>query len=173
MFMGKYSAEQKAASIARAHELLAGVDAQLAIADTERTIRAARAERGYSPGPSSMQSFGRLPLLSAEPMNRWRREQEELEAKRNREKNAMTDAEQAKQWAEWADARIARALAEHDRLMNDVLGQVIAEERKSMRDYVAEQIGKLRAELNVAKAHESGKILDLPALSGWRRYDAA
>ena len=85
---------------------------------------------------------------------------------------AELNQQRTREWEAWADARIDRALAEHNRGLTEVLGQVVAEERHRMREHVAEQIGLLRAELTVQREAERGQILDLPALP-LRRRDAA
>ena len=42
-----------------------------------------------------------------------------------------------------------------------------------MREHIAAEIGKLRAELTIAKAHESGKLVDLPNPLVRKRNDGA
>jgi hypothetical protein len=43
------------------------------------------------------------------------------------------------------------------------MARVIAEERKRMRNYVAEQLKQLRAEFSIAKAHDDGQVIDMPS----------
>ena len=45
--------------------------------------------------------------------------------------------------------------------------------RRDLRAKFAEQLGQLRAELNVAKAHDPGQVINLPALPLRRKSDAA
>ena len=85
----------------------------------------------------------------------------------------MTQQPSWDDWNRWCDARIAAALAEQDRIHIKATGQALAQFRKQLRDEIAEQIGLLRAELTIAKAHDAGRVIDLPALPLRRRGDAA
>jgi hypothetical protein len=165
--MSRYTPEQKAESIARARELLAECDARDAEPAAEVTNMSTFEP---PPGPSAMQSFGLLPLLSSEPMDRWRREAEELERTR-RQGCQHHKAEERRIMRERQQAAERAARVEMTEEWTEVIGEVIAEEHQSMRDHVAEQIGLLRAELTVQRtAHaKGGEILDLPAVSSWRR----
>jgi hypothetical protein len=51
----------------------------------------------------------------------------------------MTDAESAP-WNEWRDAGIARALYDFHEKLDEVLAQILVEERKRMRDYVRKHV---------------------------------
>ena len=77
-------------------------------------------------------------------------------------------------WNAWADRKIAVALEAHgfNEIQTDAIGMTLAEERKAMREEIQAAIGELRAELAVQRAHESGTVIDLPALPR-RRSDAA
>jgi hypothetical protein len=111
------------------------------------------------------QSFCDLPLLSSAPVAKWRREAEEAEARRAQERMMTTaelNAQRSAQWEQWATAIIARELAAHDRTLTEVLGQVVAEIRQQLRDEIQTAVGELRAEINVQRAAESGKLLDMP-----------
>jgi hypothetical protein len=133
---------------------------------------------------------------SSAPMNRWRAQAEEWERKckleRERrhaeEKRIMTErkAQHDANWNRWIDRKIAHALDSFsfNGLQTEVLGAVIAEIRHQLRAEFAEQLAEygrrgdecvtqLRQEIAAAKAHESGKILDLPSGSWWRKSDAA
>jgi hypothetical protein len=169
--MGRYSDEQKAESIRRARALLERLDAEDA-ARAEAEVGGDNSHH-FSPEPGLTQSCGVLPLLSTEPLDRWRAKAEEREAQRKREKK-MTDAQQAKQWEQWCDARITRALAEHTRGSEQAIGEALGTIREQLREEIKNAVGELRAELTVAKAHErGGPVIDLPALSFQRRGNAA
>ena len=85
----------------------------------------------------------------------------------------MTQQPSWDDWNRWCDARIAAAMAERDRIHIEATGQALATIRRQLRDEFAEQLGQLRAELTVQRAHESGQVLDLPRLPWRRRSDAA
>jgi hypothetical protein len=163
--MSRYSAEEKAARIAEARDLLADLD----VADALRAASSSHA----MPEPSAMQSFGLLPLLSSARSERFRAEALELEqrhaaerAERKRqEEHLMTGKTQADaSWNEWADRKIAAALEGHgfNEMQTDTLGQALAEERKLMRDEIAAAVGALRAELAKTRGVGEGAIIDLP-----------
>jgi hypothetical protein len=76
-------------------------------------------------------------------------------------------------WNKWCDARIAAALAEHDRVTMEATGQALGMVRKQLRDEFAERLGQLRAEISIAKAHEDGQVVDLPSPLVRKRRDAA
>ena len=66
-------------------------------------------------------------------VEKWRREALALEARRARERERSTAAlnqRRAKDWEAWADARIAAALAEHDRIRIEATGIALAKIRK-------------------------------------------
>jgi hypothetical protein len=147
--------ERRRAYIEDTREMLRDMDA----ADAIQAARTAVPQTWGTPEPSSMQSFGLLPLLSSAPMERWRREHKEIERKQKQGRAAMKAEE----------ARIMRE--------REQAAERAAQERQRMRDYVAEQLGLLRAELTLKAAaertHERGQIIDLPALPLRRRSNAA
>ena len=55
----------------------------------------------------------------------------------------------------------------------EAVGEFVARVRRDLRAEFAEQLEQLRAELNVAKAHNPGQVIDLPALPLRRKSDAA
>ena len=85
----------------------------------------------------------------------------------------MTEHPDWSDWDRWCDARIAAVLAEHDRVTIEATGMALGKIRKQLRDEFAEQLGQLRTEISIAKAHEDGQIVDLPSPLVRRRSDAA
>jgi hypothetical protein len=77
-------------------------------------------------------------------------------ARRMRERELLQC--RAPDWSE-IDARIAAAFDEQD----EVIGIVLAEERERMREEITEAVGELRAELTIARAHEAGRVIDMPS----------
>jgi hypothetical protein len=110
-------------------------------------------------------------------LTRWRREALEREAEQRRARMQTTDelnAQRSRDWERWADARIAAALAEHDRVTIEGTGQALAEIRSQLREEMQAAIDELRTELAVQRAHDAGRIIDLPMLPlRPRRTDAA
>jgi ABC-type Zn2+ transport system substrate-binding protein/surface adhesin len=103
-----------------------------------------------------------------DPVARWRREHEERDAERAAYRQREADdnnARRTRDWEQWADARIAKAIAEHDRNLNlnQVLGETVSKIRHEFRHAIAEAIGELRRELARAKAHDDGSLVDLPS----------
>ena len=167
--MGQFSDEEKAAILARARATIEQVDAQLAAVDAARNSPAQTWAEPESSSPASMQHFGHVsvPLKSSAPMNRWRAEAAEWERKCEQEREKMaseTNEQRTRDWERWADARIDAAIDATLDELTKAIGQVVGEERKYFHAYIDEQIGLLRAELTVQRAHESGKVLDLPAV---------
>ena len=72
----------------------------------------------------------------------------------------MTKHSDWSDWDRWCDARIAAALAERDRIHIELRAEFV------------EQLG-LRAELTIQRAHESGRVLDMPNALVRRRRDVA
>jgi hypothetical protein len=73
-------------------------------------------------------------------------------------------------WARFVDGRLSAALAAHDELWRDVIGAVIAEERKKMRAEISAEVGQLRADVTVQKAHAGGDVVELPPFIERRRH---
>jgi hypothetical protein len=48
------------------------------------------------------------------------------------------------------------------------MGQALGEIRAQLRDEIRAAVGELRAELAIARAHDSGKVVDLPNPLGKR-----
>jgi hypothetical protein len=165
--VSRYTDEQKAESFRRARELLAEGDAW-----TPYEPAADLSKGEHAPLLPSTENrddhlirYG-LPLADPHRAERWRREAED---RRNGE-NRMTDAE----WAQWADRRIAAALAEHARGTEAAVGEALGEVREQLREEIKNAVGELRAELTVKATHErGGPVIDLPALQFQRRGNAA
>jgi hypothetical protein len=162
--MGQYSDEQKRQSIARARELLEQLN-------KEEEIR----ERGFLSVSDADEERPTWPTRrdildpmtrSSERMRRWKREAEEVEARRAQEREMATNelnAQRTRDWERWADARIAAAQAEHDRALVKTLGQVVSELRFQLRKEFAEQIGQLRTEVVKARGVDDGGVVELPS----------
>jgi hypothetical protein len=112
-----------------------------------------------------------------DPVAKWRREADELSARRaafeaerhRREREqreaamTQTKAESDAAWEAWLAARL-----EQDwEYRRDILAAVVAEERKNYRAEIRRQIGdairELRAELNEQRARDAGQIIDMPS----------
>jgi hypothetical protein len=66
------------------------------------------------------------------------------------------------------DGRISAALAEHDELWRNVIGALVSEVRKQLRAEIVEQVGSLRADVEIqtkAAEREHDRIIDLPMVS--------
>jgi hypothetical protein len=137
----------------------------------EAEIESDRADQLYRYG---------IPLANPHGLERWRRE---AEAKRKWEKT-MTDAQQARQWQQWVDGRIAAALEEDDgkraRALADLIGEALAseriEQRKRVREEIRTAVAELRAELGGTKlspqnTRAEGAIIDLPSFPTPRKRD--
>jgi hypothetical protein len=81
----------------------------------------------------------------------------------------LTDAEGSR-WQRYIDGQIntaiSAAMAEHKMLADarqEAVGKALGEVRKQLREEIAAEVGQLRADLTVEKAH-GGEIIDLPAL---------
>jgi hypothetical protein len=98
-------------------------------------------------------------------------EAEETERTRRQEREHHK-AEERRIMRERQQAAERAARVEMTEEWTEVIGEVIAEERKSMRDHVAEQIGLLRAELAVKAAADKADVIDLPRMQ-WKRHSAA
>jgi hypothetical protein len=93
-------------------------------------------------------------------LQKWRKWHAERAAGRERAKAELRHQER-QILAERAAASQPVGFSE---FQTDVLGEVLSHERQLMRDYVDEQLGLLRAEFTIAKAHDAGRVLDLPRL---------
>jgi hypothetical protein len=119
-------------------------------------------------------------LLAYEPapedaLTRWRREAEELEARRAqyRERTAAEiNAEHAAGWDRYVRGHIANALAEHDRHLTEVLGELVAEERRRHRG----ELAKFEARITALENHQRGvtsDVVDLPVVRKVKDNNAA
>jgi hypothetical protein len=104
-------------------------------------------------------------LVSVEdPVSRWRREAEEELAMREAAQplsTAQLNAQNTREWERWADTRIAAALAKHDRVRNDVVGQALAIIRRELREELQNTVAELREELlaEISKAYDGGSVI--------------
>ena len=102
-------------------------------------------------------------IVLEDPVAKWKREADEAEQRRAAAKAELHEQEQQMIRAAQGDdidRRIAAALDAYD----VAVGRALAEERKRMRKEFKAAIAELREELNVQRAHESGKVVDLPAV---------
>jgi hypothetical protein len=97
--------------------------------------------------------LARLEKLRAEQPQR---EREPTWAERKAESDAA--------WNAWAQGIITREIEAERRLLIDAISEAIAVERQKMRDHVVEQLGLLRAEMNMLRAAEKAVGVELPAL---------
>ena len=106
--------------------------------------------------------FWRLPPIE-DPLERWRREQIELEAKREREQ-ALTARQlyeqRSKDWEAWAVAIIAREIERERGILLESIGQAIGHERKAYRALEA-RIAKLEARQH--RGVDDAGVVDLPS----------
>jgi hypothetical protein len=138
-------------------------------------------------------------LGPTDPLEKWRRGQLEAEAERAayRQREADdTNARRSRDWDRYVRGHIERALAEHDKLWIESIGQVVGEERKYMHayiDHVAKQlrgefaqalaayaskgdatVAELRKEMARTKAVDKGSLIDItPEVVRKTRNDAA
>jgi hypothetical protein len=80
--------------------------------------------------------------------------------------HVLTDAETLR-WEQYINGRISAANSARDEFWRDVLGGLISEVRKQLRSEIVEQVGSLRADVEIAtKAAARGhdRVIDLPAL---------
>jgi hypothetical protein len=151
--MSRYTPEQKAESIRRARELLA----ELAARDAEDPD-----------ARSSMTPWSMTYEPVEDPLDRWRREQLEAESRRDRERvqtAAELNAQRAKDWEAWADAIVARALVEHDRISQEATGRALGIVRKQLRDELAKLQARVAALETKQRAVVAGDVIDLQASS--------
>jgi hypothetical protein len=150
--MSRYTPEQKAESIRRARALLAELDA-----------------RDGEDARSSMTQPGSMTYEPVEdPLEKWRREQLEAEARRDRERvqtAAELNAQRVKDWEAWAVAIVARALAEHDKISQEATGRALGMIRKQLRDEFAKLASRVAALETKQRAVVAGDVIDLQASS--------
>jgi hypothetical protein len=184
--MSRYSPEEKRRILEEARATLEQLDEQ----DRQQSLGPepddwlAWREGGVSPiapDPSAWTNAGgALPTLPSTAMNRYRQEAAEAEARRAkaREADARQERERHMQrtadWNEWLRAGVAAALEETPltRRQIEILGMMVAQERERMREHVAEQIGLLRAEMNMQRSIDEGTVIDLPKGSWKTRHVA-
>jgi hypothetical protein len=92
------------------------------------------------------------------------REQAIRERRDEERKSSEQRARASADWNSWVEQKI-NEVGFNERQTDIIvrtIGGVISELRKQLRDETKAAVDALRAELTNAKAHESGKILDLP-----------
>lgn len=122
-----------------------------------------------------------VPVVETGGLERHRAEQRELEAQRQaarerdseqRQERAMAQKMQSDQsWNEWADRKIAKALATQgfNKTQTEAIGMTLSQIRAELRKEFEDQLAQLRAELVAAtRSDKSPTVIDLPA----RRHDA-
>jgi hypothetical protein len=108
-----------------------------------------------------------------DPLISWHRNMPQPEPER-RERRAshekLTDAE-AQRWQNYIDGKIAAANAERDKIWRDVLGAVVSEVRRQLRSEISAEVGSLRADVTIAKAHAGDRadVVRLPKFLERRR----
>ena len=156
--------EEKAESIRRARELLEQLDAE----DAARAARSAMPQTCVVAESQLTQSFGDMPLLSSEPMRKWRAEAEEAEARRAqyRERTmSELNAQRTKDWETWLERHLE---FEREAILK-AAGQAVGMIRAQLRDEFAEQLGQLRAEFNMLRSADKADVVTLPRLPLYRR----
>jgi hypothetical protein len=75
------------------------------------------------------------------------------------------------QWKKYIDAKIAAAITERDERWRDVLGALVAEVRKQLRAEISAEVGLLRADVTITKAHAGDRdaVIRLPSWLNRRR----
>ena len=92
----------------------------------------------------------------------------EAERQQERTQRREAEAEHVRQQQEAAEQ-----MAAFSELQQQILGELVAEIRKQLRDEIQTAVGELRAEFNVMRSVDRGDVIDLPALPLRRRNDAA
>jgi hypothetical protein len=81
---------------------------------------------------------------------------------------AEIEMQRSQDWTRFVDSRIERAIAARDEFWRDVLAGLVSEVRKQLRAEIVEQVGSLRADIEIAKAHagdRDAEVIDLPMLA--------
>ena len=105
-----------------------------------------------------------------DPLEKYRREQLELEARRRRaqaQTASELNAERTRDWERWLHGH----LEVERKLMIEAIGTGVGEIRAKLREQLraefrhelAETVKELRREISVAKAHSDGSLVDLAA----------
>jgi hypothetical protein len=119
-------------------------------------------------------------LAGEDVMERWERQRPKPQRPPRPRGPTIVEVEQmrAGDWARFVDGRIAAALAVHDAIRLEVLGQVIAQERNKHREAIAQlradlelRLDALAQELVKQRALADGELVDL--LLPLRKRDAA
>jgi hypothetical protein len=163
--MSRYTAEQKAASIARARRLLAELDARPPYEPAELARENPRDGNEINPPTENpndhLVRYG-IPLADPNGVERWRAEVLEAEAERGRAQMQTTselNAQRTREWEQWADRRIAAALAAHARGTEETLAKVIAHERGR----VAKLEARIAALETKQRGIDNGAVIELPS----------
>lgn len=110
-------------------------------------------------------------------VTQWARRMPKSEPPKRQRGPSAAELEQlrARQWTAFVDTRIAHFFAQHDKVRLEAMGTALGMMRKQLREEIAAEVGQLRAEVTLQRAHagarDSGEVIDLP----WprRRSDAA
>ena len=133
-----------------------------------RPRRRARIWRWAGPVATQNPAASRLEFPPLEDkVEKWRREALALEARRARKRERSTAAlnqRRAKDWEAWADARIAAALAEHDRIRIEATGIALAKICKQL-PAVQRQFGK-----TPPRGRRLGREVCWPAVTSCPRF---
>jgi hypothetical protein len=174
--VSKYSPEERYRILQDSRELLERLNAEgFGTGGVEYGEAEDEAEEERPAWPTRRDILDPMTRSSA-PMQRWREEQQELEATRARERMRTTselNERRTRDWEAWAVAIIDRELAAHDRNLTKVLGELVSELRQQWRAELNAQIGQLRAELNTERSVDESTVIDLPPFPLRRKADVA
>jgi hypothetical protein len=148
--------------------------------EAEREYRRAEIDKGWATVARTSDVQVERRSDDDDPLVKWKRGMERSQAKPSpspSQRSALTDAElQA-----LIDSRIALSLAEYDKAhqlrrdaLRDAVAEFVAGVRKQLRAEIAAEVGLLRADVEIAKAHDSNaaEVIDLPPFIR-KRSDAA
>jgi hypothetical protein len=113
--------------------------------------------------------------LSEDALQRWRDQRPPPAPPRPRSEPSEAELmrQRSEQWEQWAQAIVKEHLDAERALMTEAIGEALATIRHQLREEIAKQIGELRGDFTLARAHDDGKVLDLPSPLLRRRNDTA
>jgi hypothetical protein len=109
---------------------------------------------------------------SSEPLQRWKREAEAF-ARKVEQETAARKRREGEHIRRQQQAAERAARLEMTEEWTKTIGTALGMLRARLRDEFAEQLGQLRAELDVQRAHDAGQVVDVPAIPLQRRSNAA
>lgn len=110
--------------------------------------------------------------LSECPLEKWERLRPPPPPRLSSQSSTVELAQQrAQEWDDWARAIVKQELETERAVLIEGAGQALGEIRQQLRDEIAKQIDQVRADFTLARAHDDGKVLDLPAPPLRKRYD--